>query len=1363
MHNKHRNILVLVSVLVASIMVLSSLSVLDGAGSPGAQAGSRNTQATPAVSPAAQQNQPAQQQPSGQPSPQAGSQNTFQKSVTSTLSNYKGPSDKIFVPNLKRSAGVKDGVVQPFYSRAPAPMGIGYLGTQSRDGHLHGSVLQTSSFLGSITLNNLSVANIANDGPDQVTIQLNTVMSGVTLFGVSNYSMWTQNVILYTLSTHQLSFEDNVWNFSSPAAFLTNNAIYSSTGVVYPYTGVHIAAGPTINMNFPFTVNLYMNATLINGRDAVFFNYSIPGTGLSGTYDGVVFNSTYGMPAGYSAPLSKFMVNGFQLSPVGLPYDAEIMLGGPGGGTGNSIYAVNGTMSLKYLQSQGHGKDYNHGMHGGFGDNGFSYGHWHHHMGKSQYVNVPSAYNFGTDTGETSEGMTVSWTPNSVAHLYAGPSLLYGMWNLSRTNQMFQFTGHISPSNAFMFVSQGQNFNESAAAWAPLSQSGGYNFYLPAGQYSAQVLMSYYDPQTVQLVPTFSGRTFDNHDGFGEHFDFHHFHHWFSQGNLVNLVRDPSMGIYTPLFAENNAQLANISTSGSGTQGNPYMLENQQYGPINPMFGELNDYNFPVFAGVMLYYTSASVMITGMPSLAISYLPVLYPQLNFDGLPLSNNLGYWLYHTSGVTIWNNSQITGWFYYQSAGIPDGNILTWDSSNTLIGNNTINTMDSGMVVFGGSNNTLFGNYFLTNYGDLNATELAAINIYGAPLGLSVYGSGNTIYNNYFDTYFTAYSPPQNPYNGLPVLWSNDWNVSLRPASSVSMVNGVSLSGSITGGPYEGGNYWWNFAGTVPYNDNLLMYPQGDYLPLNGLMKVQNPEGGISNNSGISAAPNPSVPDTTPTVVHLVSNLVVTSYGSPYTTTVNIPSGQWASIVLVYNGSATGLVYDSAYSLAINGVTMFTGTSPEYGNWSVQSNLTEYASVLHGSVVVSFSPPMAIISGSFTNSLELLLYPVTPGGQAPSEPNLVVPFSSSSSVTVPDNVTAANLQLYVYGFQADETWYANVPAYRDITVSVGSNQIASVLPFPYINTGGIDLFMWRPVTAVYTLNDVPYSVNVTGALGMLEGTNTMSMQVGYSLNSWTMNGNLMLYTSSSAGPATQLANIALPAAPETVSGSLPGGSTAFITNATGFYAYASMIPTATGYEIATDSGVSTFLNLQTFSGNSVWQNITQLELMAYNYSTVYYSNGQFRNVTTNSLDEFSLTMDLGTTFTTNDTNYPETGTLTQYALDLNQTWLHESTTVVTQGLAFDEYGSLTENSITGSGYFLSNATLTGPNSGVINSVDSATTQVTNTYMALSFDIFTGGSSYTHVIHAQISSAQPPYYQATITEDNIWVQNNIPISAIL
>ena len=50
------------------------------------------------------------------------------------------------------------------------------------------------------------------------------------------------------------------------------------------------------------------------------------------------------------------------------------------------------------------------------------------------------------------------------------------------------------------------------------------------------------------------------------------------------------------------------------------------------------------------------------------------------------------------------------------------------------------------------------------------------------------------------------------------------------AVKDIGYFSRSESVVGGPYYGGNYWYKFNGTIPYNDNGLIANVGDYMPLN-----------------------------------------------------------------------------------------------------------------------------------------------------------------------------------------------------------------------------------------------------------------------------------------------------------------------------------------------------------------------------------------------------------------------------------------------------------------------------------------------------------------------------------------------------
>ena len=676
------------------------------------------------------------------------------------------------VPAFYNNITRDNGVIAPSYNSAPAPMGIGFYGTKNVSGKLVGYNLTTPSVMASIGVKNMSQFYLLNDGPTSETFQLNSVLTNVTLFGNSTYTFWTQNVAFYSERTQTVQFLTNIWNFSSPAVAISSNVFHSYGGILCAPT-FYYAIGPTIHVTTPFSLNLYLNSTVVDRDSAVFFNYSIMSGNhvQSGSYDYAIFNSTYGQPSTFTAKAPEYLASGTQITPTGfIPYDFEIMVGGPGGGSTQSIYNVNATMNLMYRGSKG-------------------------------YVNVPSAYDVGSETGETSEGVAVSWA-NDTAYLTPGPSFVYGMWNISGSNAMTHYSGMVAPSNAFMFVSEGNTFNASNAQWAPLSLSGKYSFTLPSGQYTSQALLSNY------------------------------MNAYFMPGQNVSLMRDYSMGIYTPLYAFDNAQIANISLYGNGTAGNPYVLDNYQVMPISSLFEEFNDYAFPVFAGVLLHNTNASVVMQNMPSLYIQYTspnPTYQSYVSDYSLPGYNYLNYELYNASNVTIWKSNNISGYFASAVSGFPVANLVIWNSTNDLVGSNLFKVMDSGMLIYKSPNVTVWGNYLVNAPQTHKSTFEQITDIWGAPLGIAEYSSGDTIYNNFFDTAITAYSPSTSIYSGNPAVYINMWNITKQPAYITHYVNGFALSGSIINTNYQGGNYWNNFNGAIPYNNSGLIAYGGDYVPL------------------------------------------------------------------------------------------------------------------------------------------------------------------------------------------------------------------------------------------------------------------------------------------------------------------------------------------------------------------------------------------------------------------------------------------------------------------------------------------------------------------------------------------------------
>jgi thermopsin len=743
-----------------------------------------------------------------------------QSRILTALKNAHVPGKDVFLPNFGAHFTSTGNTVTPLYGTAPAPMGLGDFGIEDVNGTNVGTISYTQSVKASVTLNSVNPIYVTSSDPDGFTMQLNTVLTHTDVLGDASYQYWIQNVPIYNPVLHVLGFEDNIWNFSSPTAGMQTSTIYSADGQVVP--GVfYYAEGPSYSVSTPFTVQVYNNASVVNDRPTVFFNYTIAtssGT-VSGSFDQVEFNSSATHPH-HPAPTPTFQINGEFANPTNfLLNDAEIMLGGPGGGSTTTLFGISASMGLWTLPN-----------------------------GTSTFQTVPSAYDFGTDTGETSEGIAEYATTGShpVAELNGGPSILYPLWGIAGSHQGAEtITVNLAPTNAFVFANQGHTWDQSTAAWGPTATSGPTVYWLEPGAYTFEFLLSDYTPVVAHVAWTHSSAL------------------------TVSLAWNPSEGVYTPLWAESNSQLAAISIPGGmGTYHNPYTLLNNPSAGINSLFASFNDYLFPVFPGVYLIDTSAYVSVYNMPSFGVSY-----PNTNF-GAPISNQLNIELYRSSHVSIVSNGDLSGWFYNAASFGEPAAVYLWDSSHNLIAGNTfyvesngINTVDATGL---GEYNTIWGNVFYPTT-VVQSNPGAALNS-GNQVGLWVWESHDTVYNNAFLTPNTAYLIPENFYVGGFQPWTNDkWNVMSQPATDVNTVNGWHLSGSILGLSYEGGNDWGNY-GTpanpygVTYNNGGNIYTGGDHLPLTTLTlyQVWVSETGLASGTAWSVTVNGYTQSTTGTGV-------------------------------------------------------------------------------------------------------------------------------------------------------------------------------------------------------------------------------------------------------------------------------------------------------------------------------------------------------------------------------------------------------------------------------------------------------------------------------------------------------------------
>ncbi len=699
------------------------------------------------------------------------------------------PRTDVFLPNFMSRVQVAGGVVHPLYTVAPAPMGIGDFGVRNTTGTAQGYIINSTSWEGTLSVNDANAVYLDDGVPDWWGPQLNAVLTNTTVAGVTTGTYWIQNVFDYSSVLHSLQFIDNIWNFSNPTTAEPATTFYSYNGT--PVNGVfYYDIGPAFTVDLPFTIHLYVNSSLTvdpnvphNAWSTVRFGYDLlAGNGTtigSGFYDTVLFNSR--VTTASNPPVPKFSVNGFTPNPVGLLDDSELMIGGPGGGSTTTMFAMDGTMQLRYLNA-----------------------------GTGSYVNDPTAWNEGTDTGETVEGIAEYYTTPGTIFLGSGPSMPMPFWNATPGGNVGKavVAGTIAPSNAFAFVNQGTGFNPEQAAFAPLPPTGTYSWALPPGNYVIVILASDFDPVAGSIALSPGTTPLD-----------------------LSLTPDPAIGVYTPLWAWDNAQIANLSVSGDGSAAHPYVLDNRELGPIDPLFGEFNDYVYGVFPGIFLGFTTAHVDIIEPAPFTVQYPAFDAGALNFFGLPDTNNLGIQAYYASSVSVWRGS-LSGWFNSITFSLPPyapiANVAFWAVTDSLIGASTFSDQGSAILLALGSHNTVWGNTILTG------PQLPSFYGFFYTLGIQLFESGDLIYNNYATVTIPALGWNTNFYTGAPEIHTDDWNLSsAEPASQVNTVNGHSLTGSIVGSPWQCGNFWGNYVpgGPLPYNDTFFIpwiQTGGDYCP-------------------------------------------------------------------------------------------------------------------------------------------------------------------------------------------------------------------------------------------------------------------------------------------------------------------------------------------------------------------------------------------------------------------------------------------------------------------------------------------------------------------------------------------------------
>ncbi len=954
-------------------------------------------------------------------------------SLMSKITSSHVDLEKIYPPNLRYAPTMRNGmIVQPSYPQAPEPAGLADYGVVNSSGTPKAITIDTTSYRASLSLNSVLPYYLTTGVPEGFTSQLNVVLQNVTLFGNSGYNFWTQNVLFYDAYSHQLFIENNIWNFSAYPApqpvstFLTNVTGYTN-GTDNPSIGYYAAGTPTYDgITTPFSVMFYINATTYHatwGTDytEVDFTFDLTYAGgahtLNWMYDRVLFNNT-----GSTGPIPQahFHVDGTNLTPTGfIPYDAEIMLGGPGGGSTATFYGLNATMTLQ---------------------------HWNATQGA--YVNEPSAWSSGSETGETAVGVSGYYTADNTVHLGAGPEFIQPYWNSSATATAGAavLSGTIDPSNAWAFVTNGASYNISNSAWGPLPQSGNYAWDLTQGTYSVKVMASDYDIADSSALALTSGTTTT-----------------FSSALTVNVA----MGVYTPLYALSNGQLAAISSGGTGTEANPYMLVNNELTNLSGEFAATNDYEFPAYAGISLWNTSAYVEIANPAPFLVDFWGTSLSTANYFGSPTSDNLAIWLYETSHVSIVGGT-ISGWTSYEQTGFPYADLVIWNSTSTLVAGVTFLVTDVGILTYGGTGNSIVGNAFL--YSAVTGLTMLPVGYiypyeYGlGPISLIENEGGDSIWNNYFDTPFTALETNYNVYDDLypsvPYSYTNTWNLTApTPASTVTVINGVSLTGAVGAYPYACGNWWYDYApGTtlLPYDENVgiaLITTGGDYCPAGSLGSVVFAESGLPTGTAwsVTVSGGGSLSGTSPSLEKVLASgsysftvgAVAGYSAAPASGSVSVVAqGGVTTVSVVFTSTATGTLAGTVTPATANVTIDGAPVTLTSGAFSTAVSAGTHAIVASAAGYYTYYNNVTVSSGA-TTTVAISLNPVTPPPGPDGSLSLTVSPSSAtvwvdgSAVTLSNGAYSASVTPGVHSIEVSAsgyyTYYDNVTVKSSTTTSV------------------------------------------------------------------------------------------------------------------------------------------------------------------------------------------------------------------------------------------------------------------------------------------------------------------------------------------
>jgi len=397
--------------------------------------------------------------------------------------------------------------------------------------------------------------------------------------------------------------------------------------------------------------------------------------------------------------------------------------------------------------------------------------------------------------------------------------------------------------------------------------------------------------------------------------------------------------------------------------------------------------------------------------------------------------------------------------------------------------------------------------------------------------------------------------------------------------------------------------------------------------GLRRSEASRGAIGSPNTVTADPPIPRPRTTPCIVSLFTGVQFADF-TPKTFAYAPPPacpGPWQKVVLAADFAVSaGRQFDRTAQISIGNTNVFYGTTAEPSRtvaptWHIERDLTDdaalfatahpgeadlgnlvnatYTSVISGTAYLQFYPLADRRAAPRTPDIVLSVPNVTGGAQAlPTTASTL-----SQTYAFPTNVERAYLDVIAQSQSQDEFWYTCVPsdlaaalnscpstAFRETEVTIDGKPAGVAPVYPWIYTGGIDPYLWRPIPGVQALNFVPYRVDLTPFAAILsDGSRQHTVAIGvYSATSYFLaTSTLLLYLDRGSKQVTgALTRDTLAAAPTprvsekiTTTGGFSNGTVSVASRRD--YAIEGYATTSRGRIVSTVAGSIEFSNDQRF----------------------------------------------------------------------------------------------------------------------------------------------------------------------------------------